>query len=167
MIARRTATWLAVAAVALSSTLLSACGGPALDLTTSLQVIEVTSGWYDAGVVNGQNKLVPSIAFRLKNVGPTIPGTTQLNAVFRRVGEPEEWGNAFVRAIDSNGLASGAMTEPIVLRSEQGYTSDETRATMLTSRFFVDAKVELFAKYGAAQWNRLGDFPIQRVLLTR
>ena len=167
MMARRIATWLVVAGLAVSSTFLASCGGPAINLATALQVVEVTSGWYDAGVVNGQNKLVPSIAFRLKNVGPTIPGTTQLNAVFRRVGEPEEWGNAFVRAIDSNGLAGGAMTDQIVLRSEQGYTSDESRSQMLSNRLFVDAKVELFAKFGAAQWNRLGDYAIQRVLLTR
>ena len=33
-----------------------------------LQVQDVSTGWFDAGIVNGQNKLVPSITFRLKNI---------------------------------------------------------------------------------------------------
>ena len=43
------------------------CAKP-VDLTTGLRVQNVTTGWFDAGIVNGQNKLVPSISFTLKNV---------------------------------------------------------------------------------------------------
>ena len=35
--------------------------GPDVDLTKALQVEVVSTGWFDAGIVNGQNKLVPSI----------------------------------------------------------------------------------------------------------
>jgi hypothetical protein len=55
-------SWLLAAAVALST-----CG-PTVDLTKGLQVTIVDTGWYDAGIVNGQNKLVPSVTFKLKNV---------------------------------------------------------------------------------------------------
>ena len=119
---------------------------------------DVTTGWYDAGVVEGiKNKLVPSISLKMKNVGPTIPGSIQLNAVFRLVGETEELGSAFLRAVDSNGLASSAASETIVLRCTQGYTGTEPRAQMLQNSQFVDAKVDVFAKYGSAQWVKLGD----------
>jgi hypothetical protein len=43
-----------------------ACG-PTVDLTKGLQVAIVNSGWYDLGIVNGQNKLVPSVTFTLRN----------------------------------------------------------------------------------------------------
>jgi len=32
--------------------------GPKVDLAKGLQVLTVSTGWYDAGLVNGQNKLV-------------------------------------------------------------------------------------------------------------
>ena len=38
---------------------------------------------------------------------------------------------------------------------------------MLANTHFVDAKVELFAKYGSTQWVRLGSYPITRQLLTK
>ena len=38
---------------------------------------------------------------------------------------------------------------------------------MLQNSHFVDAKVELFAKYGSEQWKRIGEYPIARRLLTK
>ena len=38
---------------------------------------------------------------------------------------------------------------------------------MLQNTQFVDAKVELFAKYASQQWARVGEYPIERRLITR
>jgi hypothetical protein len=38
---------------------------------------------------------------------------------------------------------------------------------MLQNSHFVDAKVELFAKYGSTQWTRLGSYPITRQLIVK
>ena len=38
---------------------------------------------------------------------------------------------------------------------------------MLQNSHFVDAKMELFAKYGSIQWVRIGTYPIERQLLTK
>ena len=38
---------------------------------------------------------------------------------------------------------------------------------MLRNSHFVDANVELFAKYGSAQWKRIGQFPVTRRLITK
>ena len=35
------------------------------------------------------------------------------------------------------------------------------------NRLFIDAKVEVFGKHGSATWVKLGDFRIDRQLLTR
>src|ERR1700688_4473528 len=95
------------------------CSGcaPAVDLTKGLQVDIVNSGWFDAGVVNGQNKLVPTVTFTLKNLSDQTLGTLQVNASFRRVAETDEWGNGFVTAAGSAGLAPGATTAPITIKS--------------------------------------------------
>jgi hypothetical protein len=144
-----------------------ACG-PAVDLTKGLQLAIVNSGWFDAGIVNGQNKLVPSVTFTLKNVSDQKLVTLQINALFRRVSENTEWGSGFMTVAGSDGLAPGATTAPITIKSLLGYTgSDQSRQEMLQNSHFVDAKVEIFAKYGSTQWARMGTYPIARELQTR
>jgi hypothetical protein len=139
--------------------------GPAVDLTKGLQVLNVSTGWYDAGLVNGENKIVPSISFALKNVSDTTLASLQVNALFRLVNDPAEWGSGFLTAAGSRGLAPGATTDVFVIRSQQGYTSTDPRQDMLHNSHFVDAKVELSAKYGSGQWTRIGVYPIARQLL--
>jgi len=154
----------------LSILLLIVCAGcsPAVDLSTSLQVQDYSTGWFDLGVVNGQNKLVPSITFSLKNNSDQKLSTLQVNALFRRVSEKDEWGSGFLTAAGSSGLAPGAATPPLTIRSQLGYTgSEQSREDMLRNSHFVDANVELFAKYGSAQWKRIGQFPVTRQLLTK
>ena len=147
--------------------LLCAGCGPDVDLTKALQVEVVSTGWFDAGIVNGQNKLVPSISFKLRNVSDQKLSALQVNARFSRVTEPEEWGNGFLASVGSGGLAPGTMTAVLNIKSQLGYTgSDQSRPEMLQNSQFVDAKVELAAKYGGTQWKRLGEYPIKRQLLT-
>jgi hypothetical protein len=54
----------------------------------------------------------------------------------------------------------------LVLRSERGYTGDESRLQMLQNTAFVDAKVEIFGKHGSRFWVKMGEFQIDRQLLT-
>lgn len=144
------------------------CGSP-VDLSQGLQVQEVSTGWYDAGIVNGQNKLVPSISFRLKNTSDQRLVVLQVQATFRRVTEEqEEWWTEFKAVTGSEGLATGASTVPLVLQSQKGYTgSNQSREEMLSNSHFVDAEVELLAKYGSTQWTRLAKYPVTRRLLTK
>jgi hypothetical protein len=37
-----------------------------VDVKQALEVADTSSGWYDAGIVEGKNKIVPSVTFRLK-----------------------------------------------------------------------------------------------------
>jgi len=144
-----------------------ACG-PTVDLKSALQVLDVSSGWYDAGIVNGQNKLVPTVSFKLRNTSNRQLNVLQVNALFRRVNEKTEWGSAFLPVTGSQGLAPGATTDTLTARSQLGYTgTGQSRDDMLHNSSFVDAKVELFAKYESLQWTRLGEFPITRQLITR
>ena len=143
------------------------CGGPPVDLTKGLEIVDASTGWYDAGPVNGQNKLVPSISFKLKNISGQPLVALQINAVFRRVSDKDEWGSAFMAVTRSNGLPPGATSQPITINSQLGYTGTDPRAQMLQNSQFVDAKVDLFAKYASLQWVRIGEHPIERRLITR
>ena len=145
----------------------TACG-PTVDLTKGLQVTVVNSGWYDLGIVNGQSKLVPTIVFTLRNTSDQKLVTLQVNVLFRRVTENTEWGSGFLTVAGSQGLAPGATSDPITIKSQLGYTgSEQSRQEMLQNTQFVDAKVELFAKYGSTQWVKVGTFPITRQLMTK
>lgn len=157
------ATLCLIVLLALSGT---ACG-PNIDLKASVQVADVSTGWADLGVVNGQNKIVPSITFTLKNVGSQSIPTLQSNVIFRRVGEDDEWGAGFLKITGSEGLAAGASSKTQTVRSTLGYTSSETRAQMMANKQWVDARAQVFAKYGSTQWILLGEYPVERRLIQK
>lgn len=137
------------------------------EVEKDLKLVDVRTGWYDAGVVaGGQNKLVPSISLGLENVSDRDIASVQLNAVFKRVGEDQSWGEHFIRAIDTSGLKAGATADDIVLRSTLGYTGSQSRIQMLQNRDFVDARVEIFGKHGSRTWVKMAEIPIDRQLLT-
>jgi hypothetical protein len=146
--------------------LLAGCG--AVDVQNALEIADVRTGWYDEGVLLGQNRLVPSISLRLRNVTGADVRSIQLNAVFHRVIETEEppLGDHFIQAVDREGLGPGETGEPLVMRSGFGYTGQESRLEMLQNRLFVDARVEIYAKSGSRPWMLMGEFPIERTLLT-
>ncbi len=142
--------------------------GPTVDLTKALQIEVLDTGWFDAGIVNGQNKLVPAARITVKNNSDQKLVLLQINSLFRHGSDAEEWGSAFITAAGSDGLAPGATTSPLLLKSQNGYTgADQSRQDMLANSQFVDAKIQLFAKYGSVQWVRMGEKPIERKLLEK
>src|SRR5688572_32478776 len=105
------------------------------EVEKDLKLVDVRTGWYDAGVVaGGENKLVPSISLGLENISDRDIASVQLNAIFKRVGEEQSWGEHFIRAIDTSGLATGATVRNIVLRSNLGYTGTQPRLQMLQNK---------------------------------
>lgn len=155
---------LVIALPLLAAVVLSGCR--AREVEKDLRITDVETGWYDAGIVDGQNKLVPSVTFRIQNVSQEPIEDVQINAIFRRVNEQEAWGDRLVRGIGDEGLGPGETGQPLVVRSERGYTGLEPRAQMLKNSQFVDAKVELFGKHGSRTWVKMGEFPIDRELIT-
>jgi hypothetical protein len=159
-------SWLKLACVA--AAMLAASCAPPVDLTKNLQVLDVSTGWFDAGIVNGQNKLVPTITFKVKNNSDQSLKVLQANVLFRRVSDPNvEWGSGFLSVSGSEGLGPGATSTPLTVKSNLGYTgSDQTRQELLQNKAFVDATVQVFAKYGSIQWAKMGEYPIERRLIT-
>jgi hypothetical protein len=138
---------------------------PKVDLTQKLEVVDVHTGWDDMGVVDGQNKIVPSIRFKFKNNSDQTLSTLQANVLFKRVGEETEWGSGFVRVVGSEGLPPGQTSGAQSVSCPKGYTGIQPRAEIMASSLFVDARVILFAKYGSTGWEKLGEFTVDRRLL--
>jgi hypothetical protein len=156
------------AAFALTAALVFAGCGPNFDVEKVLKITDVHTGWYDAGIQDGKNKLVPSISLKLQNISDVQVGNVQVLASFKRANETQVWGEHFANALDRDGLAAHQTTAGnLVLRSNLGYTGTESRLQMLQNSQFVDAKVEIFGKHGSRTWQKLGEFPIDRQLLTQ
>jgi hypothetical protein len=154
---------------------LAAAGcGPQVDLKKSLQVTDLLGGYYDAGVVEGRNKIVPSITFSLhKNTSASIH-PLQLTVYFRKLPvagtAPEpgtngetDWEDVFIQNVDFH----GDTTAPLTVRPKVGYTGDppQTRADMLKNSHFQDVRVHIFAKHSSSQWIEIGTFDLPRQLL--
>lgn len=133
---------------------------------SQLEVRDISTGYFDEGVVDGQNKIVPSITFALHNTSGEPVSSVQLNIQFIRAGSDGPSDEELIRAIGSDGLAPQQATSPITVRSKFGYTGQQSRAEMLQNREFVDMRARVFGKAGSAQWTPIGEFPIERRILT-
>src|SRR3954463_10402133 len=111
----------------------SACGKE-VDLKQSLQVTDVSSGWFDAGVQNGKNKLVPSVTFKLKKNPGVNLSSVSLNLAFMFVGSTDHIDDVYVQSVDFQ----GDETNPQIVRTQWGYTGDppQTRLEMLQNSHF-------------------------------
>lgn len=138
--------------------------GPSVDLKQALQVTDVSSGWFDAGVQNGKNKLVPSVTFKLKKNGDVKLSSVSLNLTYSIVGSQDHADDVYVQNVPF----AGSETAPIVVRTQWGYTADppQTRAQMLENSHFSDVEVKIFAKQSSSQWVELQRVKIARQLLT-
>ena len=161
--ARRASTTLILAAL-LATAGMAGCA-KAVDLKQSIEVTDVASGWFDAGVVNGQNKLVPTVTFKLRKKGSVELGTIALNMVFKRQGEDGSYDDVFLQRVPFE----GPETAPISVRAQNGYTADppQTRAEMLKHSLFRDVAVQIFAKQSSTQWVELQRVEVQRQVLTQ
>jgi hypothetical protein len=138
--------------------------GPQIDLGHALTVTDVLSGWYDFGVVGGLNKLVPSVSFRLKNVGTAPIDEVDMTVSFWVEGSDGELDSKEVAGIGRQAVAPGAESDPILVRSDTGYTIEQPRAELFTHSQFKDATAKFFAKRGG-KIVPIGTVKIDRRLL--
>jgi len=160
----------------LLAALAAASCSPPVDLKQALQVADVVAGYHDAGIVEGRNKIVPSITFRLKKSTEQSLRPLSVNVLFRKLppagtavapGSPPEevWDEKFIQSVRFD----GNQTEPLVVRAEAGFTGDppQSRADILQHRLFQDVRVHILAKSSASNWVEIGTYDIPRTLLAQ
>jgi hypothetical protein len=153
--------------VGLLTLVLAGCSAANVDVAKTIKVGQVTTGWFDAGIVNGKNKLVPSATFSVTNAGTETLSGLQIYSVFRFVGETEELGSSLVVLRGKDSLGPSGTSKPITVRANWGATGEQPRAQMLANAHFQDANVEIFAKFGSAPFVRIGEAKIVRQLITQ
>jgi hypothetical protein len=155
----------------LAAVLLAVSCSRSVDVKQALEVADATSGWYDAGIVNGKNKIVPSVTFRLKKKPDADLAGVALNVVFRHPASPgtnleEDWDEVFIQRADFKGANE---TDPLTVRPEKGYTGDppQSRLDILQHSQFRDVRARIFAKFSSSQWVEIGAVEVQRQLIVR
>ena len=163
-------TYALVAAVPL----LAGCSRP-VDLKQVLQVTDLSGGYHDAGFVDGRNKIVPSITFRIKKSTDDTLRPLSVNIVFKQLpkpgtatppGQPAE--NDFDEVFKQSVPFNGNETDLLTVRASAGYTGDppQSRADLLKHSMFQDMRVHLFAKHSSSQWVEIAHFDVPRQILT-
>ena len=142
------------------------CGGPNVDVGKVTTVGNLTTGWFDAGIVDGQNKLVPSASFTVTNTGTATLSGLQVFSVFRLLGETQELGSSLVVLRGQDALKPSAMSKPITVRATWGFSGEQPRGQMMMHSQFKDARLEIFVKYGSTPFVKLTEATVSRQLLT-
>ncbi len=155
----------------LSAALLLACAASAcdqVDLKSSFEITELSSGYHDAGVNDvGDNKLVPSLSFKIKNISTEPISSVDMLVFFWGVefDLPKELDEVIVTVVNSDGIAPGATSEMIVVRSKQGYAlQQQARSELFNHRLFRDSTAKLFLKR-AGKIVPFGEYTIDRRVL--
>ncbi len=141
----------------------TACG-PSVDLSKALQVTDVLTGYYDAGLKDGWNYLKPSISFRLRNTGDQKIGPVQVTVAFWRDGEDGEWDSTVLQGVHAEGLAAGATTDSLLARCNVGYKLEGARADFFSHSSFQSVTAKLFASQ-AGKIFPIGQFKLDQVII--
>ena len=135
----------------------------------ALEPVDVVTGWFDDGIVEGgKNKLVPSVSMKLRNKSGEPIRSIQINAIFRRVGEQEMWGEYFGWAVPRDAAGrrrqhqhAGDAIDARLHRRAAAHADAAEPASSSTRRS------RSILKQGSQVWAKLAEYPIQRQLLTR
>ena len=153
---------------------LAVAGAPgctqSVDFKQALEVTDVSGGWYDWGIVDGKNKLVPSLTFRIRKRPDANLRSIALNVHFKKIGPDrkteEEMDEVYLQNVE---FSEGNQTPIVTVRPEHGYTGDapQTRAQILEHTMFRDVRTRIFAKQSSTTWVELLTFDVPRVLITK
>lgn len=137
-----------------------------VDIKQTFRVTDLAGGYYDAGVVDGKNKLIPTVSFRIDKSTSEEIRPLSINVLFKQVkgGTDEEWDDVFLQRVDFN---DGNRTQLLTLRPTAGVTGDppQSRAEMLKNSYFIDIRAVIFAKQSSSNWVELARFDIPRQIL--
>jgi hypothetical protein len=170
---RRTSTFVVTCLLGLALAASTSCSKP-VEFKQALQVTDVSGGWFDFGIVDGKNKLVPSVTFRIRKSADVSLRSISLNVHFKKIIDPSkpgldgeaEFDEVFLQTVE---FTDGTQTALLTVRPPTGFTGDapQTRAEMLQHRLFQDIRVRVFAKQSSTTWVELLAFDIPRTILTK
>ena len=131
---------------------------------SSLEVVDLSTSWTMKEYRQWPNPkltLVPTVTFKLKNNSSETLRYINVNAIFKEVDSVENLGDSFHTAVRGEGLAPGATSPPITLKSNfgvAGKTLDSFKANPHWKSYYV----KLFVQMGGPRHISMGEYPVSR-----
>jgi hypothetical protein len=139
------------------------CHGP--DLTKTLTVTPVLSGYYDDGIQQGSTHLVPQLTFKIKDTGnDRVAAGVRVTVSFWFAGDTDGENDDIVLRGLENSLTPGAETDALTARAAHGFNLAGARSDFFQHSLFKDMTAKVFVQSGGTIY-RLGEFPIDRQII--
>ena len=140
-----------------------ACG-PDVDIAKSITVTDVISGYYDNGLEDGKNYLMPSITFRLANSAPADLTGLELTVGYWQDGKDGEWDEVLVQRIGNDTIPANGKSDPLTVRATVGYTLEDVRNNLFINSRFADVTAKIFGRRGG-RIDPLGSVKLEHLIL--
>jgi hypothetical protein len=138
------------------------------DPQQELEIKELETYWVVDSPKGGTQYISPAVRFRLRNKGQEPLRSIQATANFKRVGEQENWGSAWVQVTQAGKPLAPGEEALVVLRSDGRYNSTtEDPESMFAHELFKDARAEVFVRVGSSNWARMTEVGIERKIGAR
>jgi hypothetical protein len=151
---RRTITALGLAL------LVSACRTP--DPQKELEVSDLEAYYAIERKAGDTLFISPVVRFRLRNKSAVATRPIQASANFRRVGEGETWGGAWVQVTPAAKPLQPGAEVTVTLQSEGHYTISGEAEDMFKHELYRDVTSEAFLRVGASGWVKMAAAPVAR-----
>ena len=134
-------------------------------LKNSIEVLDVETKWVSKYYQPWPPRLilVPSISFRIKNIGDQPLKYVNFNGVFSFKGETENLGDGYLAAIRGTPIPPGITSDIITLTSNFGVEGKNLKQ-IEENPSWKTVEVRIFAQSRGSQYALLGVFDISRII---
>lgn len=130
------------------------------ELQKSIQIVSQESKWVNKEITPYEVKVVPSITFKIKNIGEKTIKNVKFVGVFEFTETGDQIGDG-VTPLLKKPLKAGETSDEIFIKSLYGYSATSKEAFLKNKDEWKDIRVKVFAKTNAGFAN-LGVFKITK-----
>lgn len=135
------------------------------ELKASIELVDVKTSWEKKYYQPWPPKLilVPSISFKVKNIGENPLKYVYFNGIFKSEGDKENLGDNFVAGIRGEPVMPGEISDTITLRSFQG-VEGQNLAHFKNNPAWRLVQVKIFVKSTGAEYIPIEEYDISRTI---
>ncbi len=132
------------------------------EVKNSFEIIYVSSIWDVAHYEKGKVKIVPSITFKIKNIGKKPIQHVIVNGIFELEGFQVDLGDSWKPLFTKKPLMPGQISQSITLKSNYGYTASSRKAFYDNYDKWKRCWVTIYVKWNGSKYVKLKKFEIEK-----
>ena len=132
------------------------------EVAKSIRIMEIDSIWVDKKVTGYEVIIVPTITFKIKNIGTKPLQYVYFEGVFEFVDSGEKLSDGYTPALKDKPLNPGEISDEITIKSYFGYRATSKEAFIKNIKNWKKVKVKIFAKTQNSQYALLGIYHIKQ-----